>query len=83
MIRVLYFASLREAVGTDSEDLSATQAGSVAEIRARLRARGGAWAEALAEDRRVLAAVNHQMARPDTPVADDDELAFFPPVTGG
>jgi molybdopterin synthase sulfur carrier subunit len=83
MIRVLYFASLREALGTDSEDLSATQAGSVAEIRARLRARGGAWAEALAEDRRVLAAVNHQMARPDTPVVDDDELAFFPPVTGG
>ncbi len=83
MIRVLYFASLREAVGTDSEDLSATETCSVAEIRARLRARGGAWAEALGDGRRVLAAVNQQMARPDTPVADGDELAFFPPVTGG
>jgi sulfur-carrier protein len=83
MIRVLYFASLREAVGTDAEELPAAHAGSVAAIRALLRARGGAWAAALAEDRRVLAAVNQQMARPETPVADGDELAFFPPVTGG
>jgi molybdopterin synthase sulfur carrier subunit len=83
MIRVRYFASLREAVGTDAEELPPAQAGSVAEIRALLRARGGLWAETLAEDRRVLAAVNQQMARPDTPVADGDELAFFPPVTGG
>ncbi|MCG6941088.1 MAG: molybdopterin converting factor subunit 1 [Thiohalocapsa sp.] len=83
MIRVLYFASLRETVGTDAEQLPPAHAGSVADIRARLRARGGAWAAALDEQRRVLAAVNQQMARPDTPVADGDELAFFPPVTGG
>lgn len=83
MIRVRYFASLREAVGTDEETLPAEQAGTVAEIRARLRDRGGAWAETLDDGRRVLAAVNQQMARPDTAVADGDELAFFPPVTGG
>jgi len=46
MIRVLYFASLREAVGTDAEELPAAHAGSVAAIRALLRARGGAWAAA-------------------------------------
>jgi sulfur-carrier protein len=83
MIRVLYFASLREAVGTDAEALPAAHAGSVADIRALLCARGGPWAETLAPERRVLAAVNQQMARPETPVADGDELAFFPPVTGG
>ena len=83
MIRVRYFASLREAVGTAAEELPPHAAGSVAAIRARLCAGGGARAEALAEGRRVLAAVNQQMARPDTPVADGDELAFFPPVTGG
>ncbi len=83
MIQVHYFASLREAVGTDVEALPAAQAGKVSEIRARLRARGGAWSEALGEQRRVLAAVNQRMARPDTQVADGDELAFFPPVTGG
>jgi sulfur-carrier protein len=83
MIRVRYFASLREAVGAEAEELPAAYAGSVAAIRALLRARGGAWATSLAADRRVLAAVNQQMARPETPVADGDELAFFPPVTGG
>ncbi|NBC12714.1 MAG: molybdopterin converting factor subunit 1 [Gammaproteobacteria bacterium] len=83
MIRVRYFASLREALGTAEETLPAAQAGSVAEIRAQLRQRGGAWSTALDEGRRVLAAVNQEMAQPDTPVADGDELAFFPPVTGG
>jgi molybdopterin synthase sulfur carrier subunit len=83
MIRVRYFASLREAVGTGEETLPPEQAGTVAEIRARLRERGGAWAEALHEGRPVLAAVNQQMARADTAVADGDELALFPPVTGG
>jgi molybdopterin synthase sulfur carrier subunit len=83
MIRVRYFASLREAVGVDEETLPAEQAGSVAEIRARLCERGGAWADALGDGRPVLAAVNQRMARPDTAVADGDELAFFPPVTGG
>jgi molybdopterin synthase sulfur carrier subunit len=83
MIRVRYFASLREALGIDAEELPMEQAGSVAEIRALLHARGGSWAEALDERRRVLAAVNQQMAKPDTAVADGDELAFFPPVTGG
>ena len=42
-----------------------------------------AWAETLDDGRRVLAAVNQQMARMVTPVEDGDELAFFPPVTGG
>ncbi|MBK1633841.1 molybdopterin converting factor subunit 1 [Thiohalocapsa halophila] len=83
MIRVRYFASLREALGTTEEALPAAQAGTVAEIRARLRERGGAWSAALDDSRRVLAAVNQQMAQPDTPVAEGDELAFFPPVTGG
>jgi molybdopterin synthase sulfur carrier subunit len=83
MIRIRYFASLREAVGTDLDELPPQAAGSVAEISARLCAVGGAEAEALAEDRWVLAAVNQQMARADTPVSDGDELAFFRPVTGG
>jgi molybdopterin synthase sulfur carrier subunit len=83
MIQVRFFASLREALGTDAEALPASAAGPVAKVRAQLCRRGGVWAEALGEQRRVLAAVNQQMAKPDTPVADGDELAFFPPVTGG
>jgi molybdopterin synthase sulfur carrier subunit len=83
MIRVRYFASLREVVGTSEEQLPPEHAGTVAEVRARLRARGGAWAAALDDYRPVLTAVNQQLAQPDTPVSDGDELAFFPPVTGG
>ena len=45
--------------------------------------RGGAWAAELAAGRAVRAAVNHELASADSPVAPGDEVAFFPPVTGG
>jgi molybdopterin synthase sulfur carrier subunit len=83
MIYLRYFASLREQVGCDAEDVDAGIGGTVAEIRAYLRSRGGQWAQALDENRRILAAVNQEMARLDTTVTDGDEVAFFPPVTGG
>ena len=84
MIRLRYFASLRERLGTEEEplDLPAGVA-DVGAVRALLRARGGAWAEALDEAQPVLCAVNQVMARPGDAVADGDEVAFFPPVTGG
>lgn len=84
IIQVRYFASLREALGTDAESLPAEPGTrTVAAVREQLRRRGGAWAEALAADRRVLAAVNQEMARPESAVSNGDEVAFFPPVTGG
>ena len=84
MIRVCYFASLREQLGRAEEPLKLPAGvADVAGLRARLRERGGAWAEALAESRPVLCAVNQVMARPDQAIADGDEVAFFPPVTGG
>ena len=82
MIRVLYFARLREQLGTAGEDLPATVA-TLGDLAAALRGRGGAWAEAFAPDQTVMVAVNQELARPETPVADGDEVAFFPPVTGG
>lgn len=83
MIQVLYFASLRERVGTAAEALTVDDSSTVADLIERLRARGGAWTDALGPDQVVLAAVNQDMARLDTPIADGDEVAFFPPVTGG
>ena len=81
-IKVLYFAGLREQVGTPGEDLDAAPA-TVAGLRALLMARGGAWQSALAQGRALRVAVNYEMAQPTTPVKPGDEVAFFPPVTGG
>ncbi len=84
MIQLRYFASLREQLGLDAEAIEPTTASAtVAEIRAFLCARGTPWAQALAPEQRILAAVNQELARPEAPVADGDEVAFFPPVTGG
>ena len=84
MIKILYFARLREQLGTAGEEIApAAGLDTVSDIAARLHARGGPWADVLAEDQTIMAAVNQEMARPDTPVTDGDEVAFFPPVTGG
>lgn len=84
MITVLYFARLREALGTGAEQIALPHTVEDLDgLRALLIARGGAWAEALAPDRAIRAAVNQSMASGETRVADGDEIAFFPPVTGG
>ena len=84
MITVLYFARLRETLGKNSERVALPPAvRSVEVVRALLVARGGEWEQELAPGRTVRAAVNQAMAQGDTEVADGDEVAFFPPVTGG
>ena len=84
MVTVLYFARLKEALGTGSEELALPgSVGDLAGLRATLIARGGKWAHELAGERPIRAAVNQEMASPETPVKDGDEIAFFPPVTGG
>jgi len=84
MVKLLFFARLREDLGTPGEEL-ALPAGvtTVASLRAHLMARGGAWATVLANGKALRVAVNQDMADPATPVKAGDEVAFFPPVTGG
>ncbi len=83
-LKVVYLARLREAFGTAGEDwpLPDTDA-AVDSLVDALRARGGAWALELAPGRAVRVAVNHVMASPSTIVRAGDEVALFPPVTGG
>lgn len=81
-VTVRYFAAVREAVGTPSEQLH-TDADTVAALRAELQARGGAFADQLADDRPLRVALNQVMLRDDKPLGSGDEVAFFPPVTGG
>jgi molybdopterin synthase sulfur carrier subunit len=83
-IRVLYFASLREKLGKDVEeiDLPAGVA-TVAGLRTHLQSRGGAWADALAENKLLRTALNQDMMQAGASIKAGDEIAFFPPVTGG
>jgi molybdopterin synthase sulfur carrier subunit len=84
VITLLYLARLREALGASAEKVELPgDVGTVAALLAWLRARGGAWAAELAPGRAVRVAVNYDMARADTPVKPGDEIALFPPVTGG
>jgi molybdopterin synthase sulfur carrier subunit len=84
MVQLVYLARLREAFGLASEKVELPgEVGTVASLLAWLRGRGGAWAAELAPGRAVRVAVNHDVARAETPVRAGDEVALFPPVTGG
>ena len=83
-IRVRFFASVKESLGRDAEELELpATVSTVGAVRSYLRERGGVWAETLADSRRIAAAVNQDMAKPTVAVKAGDEVAFFPPVTGG
>ncbi len=83
-IRILYFARLREDMGIAQEmfDLPAEPC-DVKRLRELLVARGGVSATALGAGKAVRVSVNQDLGRNDTPVKAGDEIAFFPPVTGG
>lgn len=83
-IRLLFFASLRERLGATGEELEVpANVKTVGALREHLHGRGGAWAEVFAPKRNVRAAVNQDMAQPGAAIKGGDEVAFFPPVTGG
>ena len=82
-VKVLFFASLRESLGVTGEDLALPDGvATVDGLRRHLAARGGEWSR-LAGEANLRYAVNHDMAQPGTNLKGGDEIAFFPPVTGG
>lgn len=83
-LRVLYFASVREKVGKEAEEIELPAGvATVAALRSHLRSRGGGYESAFAEKALLRAAVNQDMVQPAAAVKAGDEVAFFPPVTGG
>jgi molybdopterin synthase sulfur carrier subunit len=83
-VNLVYLARLREAFGRPGEPFELSSgATTVGALLDALRARGGAFATELAPGRAVRIAVNHAMASDDTAIAVGDEVAVFPPVTGG
>lgn len=81
MIKVLFFAQVRELIGTSELTLPEAYP-DVAALRAALAQRSDRWALAL-ESGRLLAAVNQTLVPMTHPLQAGDEVAFFPPVTGG
>jgi molybdopterin synthase sulfur carrier subunit len=83
-VKILYFAWVRQKVGKGEEDFSPpADVKTVAGLIEALRARGDRYSAAFADTGRIRAAVNQNHVDFDAPVGADDEVAFFPPVTGG
>ena len=84
MARLLYFASLAETLGTRSEDITLPDdCATVTALTRLLRQRGQPYDSAFDGETRILVAINQEMSDPEAEIRDSDEIAFFPPVTGG
>jgi sulfur-carrier protein len=83
MIEIRYFAGLRESMGRDRERLDWPEAQPAAALIEHLRRRGDPWSSALGSSQRVMIAINQEMANLNAGIRDGDEVALFPPVTGG
>ena len=84
MVTLLYFASLRETLGCSRENVPLPAGtATVSMLLDYLRDRDPRWSDAFSPGRRWRVAVNQQMADLATPLKPGDEIAFFPPVTGG
>ena len=84
IMKLLYFAWVREKIGRPSETVSLPEElVTIADLVSWLRARGPEYAEAFARPDLVRAAINQSHVKPDALLAGAREIAFFPPVTGG
>lgn len=83
MITVLYFAWVRERVGLSEEAVAIPAGTTIADLIGQLEARGPGYAAAFQNRRTVRCAVNQAFSDPSTVLNPGDEVAFFPPVTGG
>ena len=84
MANLLYFASLRETLDAGKEQLDLPDSvTNITELKNLLAQRGGCWAGSFTGNTSLLVSINQQMANEDSEIENSDEIAFFPPVTGG
>ncbi|WP_166217116.1 molybdopterin converting factor subunit 1 [Pseudomonas atagonensis] len=83
MILINYFASYRDRLNLGGEKIPLNETlSNVEEVRQMLMARGELWREVLGAGN-LMCAVNQELCQTDQAIEDFDEIAFFPPVTGG
>ena len=82
MIKIVFFASLREQLGCSELMLPADDATTINELKSAIVEHNTEWASHF-ENNALLSAVNHNMVDAEHPIKSGDEVAFFPPVTGG
>ncbi len=84
MADILYFARLAESLGIKSEEIDlAADCKTVSDLVAILRTRGEPFDSEFNGETRILVAINQEMSEPTADISNTDEIAFFPPVTGG
>jgi molybdopterin synthase sulfur carrier subunit len=83
-IKLFYFARLKETLKYSTEDLDLpADVVSILKLKAYLAKRGDVWGQMLMGKLKVRAAINHELVDDNAAIAEGDEVAFFPPVTGG
>jgi len=85
-IKLFYFARLKESLKYSTEDLELSEADgpwTILKLKSLLSKRGDVWGQMLMGKLKVRAAINHELVHDNAAIADGDEVAFFPPVTGG
>jgi molybdopterin synthase sulfur carrier subunit len=83
-LELRFFASLREALGVSQESIVIPDSiKTIADLRAHLVQRGNPWSEVLAQGKVLRCALNQVIVDASTPLQENAEVAFFPPVTGG
>lgn len=84
MIKVLYFARLKESLNYSTEEMALpSNIKTILQLKSYLAARGDTWANIFSGKQVVRAAINHALVDDTEIIKAGDEVAFFPPVTGG
>lgn len=84
MITVLYFARLKESLNYSTEEIDLpADVNTIALLKLHLAKRGEAWANLFNGQQTIRAAINHALVENNAAIKHGDEVAFFPPVTGG